>query len=102
MKRYLLLNILLNILLLQGCSAVKFWNGYYSVQSAHREAEKKRKIYYDKEAPEQKELRKKNRLICRELANKIENRIPEKGFPNGVWNERLFVHCMKERGTPEF
>lgn len=56
--------------------------------------ERKKKAFYDKETPEQKELRKKNNVFCTNLAEKPENR--EK---DGRWSS-IYENCMKERGSP--
>ncbi|WP_386689706.1 hypothetical protein [Lonepinella sp. MS14437] len=36
-----------------------FWNGHYSSKKRAEEYDRKEKAYYDKETPEEKELRKK-------------------------------------------
>ncbi len=61
-----------------------------------------RDAYYDKETQEQKQLRKENLIICNELSERPENRIPRKGFPNGISNQQLYRDCMKKRGSPLF
>ena len=48
------------------------------------------------------ELRKQNNKYCLDLANKPENMVPRAGYPNGVWNQGMYVNCMYDRGTPTF
>ena len=54
MKKPLLTSLILCMLLIQGCDPVKFWNGYYSMQSSIRKYDKERDDYYAKETPAQK------------------------------------------------
>ena len=88
--------------ILGSCSIYDFWNGVYSGRAAVREFDRKEAAFYAKETLQQRELRKENTKICDELTNRPENRIQEKGWPNGRSNTRLFCSCMKERGTPEY
>ena len=48
------------------------------------------------------ELRKQNNKYCLDLANKPENMVSRAGYPNGVWNQGMYVNCMYDRGTPTF
>ncbi|PIT37832.1 hypothetical protein BHC43_08280 [Snodgrassella alvi] len=89
-------------LLVGGCSLSDWYNGYYVDRSSWKSYQKDSDAYYDAESPQMKELRKKNQDYCLELANKPENRLQEKGYPNGVWNQPLFGKCMENRGTPTF
>ncbi|WP_386689704.1 hypothetical protein [Lonepinella sp. MS14437] len=76
------------------------WNGVYSERALVKEYEQEEKAYYDKENSEQKELRKKNIVICREIARK---KYPnetifegENSFNRGY----LYRECMKKKGSP--
>lgn len=100
-KKRLLILISIN-LLLEGCSISDWYNGYYAEGAAIIKGQKDRNAFYDAESPQIKDLRKKNQDYCLELANKPENRLQEKGYPNGVWNQPLFERCMENRGTPTF
>ena len=87
---------------LSGCSISDWYNGYYVERSAIKEGQKNREKYYNSESPEMQELRKQNQTYCGDLSHKPENRVPRAGYPNGVWNQAIFVKCMKDRGTPTF
>lgn len=89
-------------LLLEGCSISDWYNGYYAEEAAIIKGQKDRNAFYDAESPQIKDLRKKNQEYCLELAHKPENRLQEKGYPNGVSNQPLFQRCMKDRGTPTY
>ena len=89
-------------LFLSGCSISDWYNGYYVERSAIKEGQKNREKYYKSESPEMQELRKQNNKYCGDLSHKPENRVPRAGYPNGVWNQGMYVKCMKERGTPTF
>ncbi|WP_370387047.1 hypothetical protein [Snodgrassella alvi] len=89
-------------LLLEGCSISDWYNGYYVERSSSISFDKERDAYYNAESPQMKELRSKNQEYCLDLSNKPENRLQEKGYPNGVWNQPLFGRCMENRGTPTF
>ena len=89
-------------LFLNGCSISDWYNGYYVERSANRKVQKEREKYYKSESPEMQELRKQNDKYCIDLAKKPENRIPTAGYPNGVWNQGMYVNCMYDRGTPTF
>ena len=89
-------------LFLSGCSISDWYNGYYARRSAIARYDKKENDYYNSESPEMQELRKQNQTYCGDLSHKPENRVPRAGYPNGVWNQAIFVKCMKDRGTPTF
>ncbi len=100
-KKNLLVSI--SLLMMAACTpqmTQDLWNGNYALSSAHRAAGKEREAYYAKETIEQKELRKKNHLFCSDLTALPENRIYEKGWPNGKANGRLYFKCMGDRGSP--
>ncbi|MFC2612385.1 MAG: hypothetical protein ACFNX9_03100 [Eikenella corrodens] len=50
--------------LLSACSMSDWWNGHYATRAALTNAQKEREAYYAAESPEQRELRRKNDLIC--------------------------------------
>ena len=87
---------------LSGCSISDWYNGYYVERSAIKEGQKNREKYYNSESPEMQELRKQNNKYCLDLAKKPENRVPTAGYPNGVWNQGMYVNCMHDRGTPTY
>ena len=89
-------------LFLSGCSISDWYNGYYVDRSSNKKVLKEIEKYYNSESPEIKELRKQNQTYCLDLAKKPENRIPRAGYPNGVWNQGMFIKCMRERGTPVY
>ena len=89
-------------LLLGGCSISDWYNGYYVEKSANISYQRKSDAYYNSESPQMKELRKKNDAYCTDLAHKPENRLQEKGYPNGVFNEPMYELCMIKRGTPTY
>ncbi|PIT38843.1 hypothetical protein BHC54_10155 [Snodgrassella alvi] len=89
-------------LLLGGCSISDWYNGYYAGRAAIIEAQKDRAAYYGAESVQMKELRRNNDAYCTDLARKPENRLQEKGFPNGVFNDGMYSICMEKRGTPTF
>ena len=89
-------------LFLSGCSISDWYNGYYVEKSAISRYQKRENNYYKSESPEMQELRKQNNKYCLDLANKPENMVPRAGYPNGVWNQGMYVNCMYDRGTPTF
>ena len=89
-------------LFLSGCSISDWYNGYYVERYAVKEAQKDREKYYNSESPEMQERRKQNQTYCLDLAKKPENRIPRAGYPNGVWNQGMYINCMEDRGTPTY
>ena len=93
-------------LFLNGCSISDWYNGYYVDRSVIRKIQKEREEiynkYYKSESPEMQELRKQNNKYCLDLANKPENMVSRTGYPNGVWNQSMYVNCMYDRGTPTF
>ena len=89
-------------LFLTGCSISDWYNGYYVDRSSNKKVLKEIEKFYNSESPEMQELRKQNQTYCGDLSHKPENRVPRAGYPNGVWNQGMYVKCMKERGTPTF
>ena len=89
-------------LFLSGCSISDWYNGYYVERSAIKEEQKNREKYYNSESPETQELRKQNQAYCLDLAKKPENRVARAGYPNGVWNQPMYIKCMRDRGTPVY
>ena len=89
-------------LFLTGCSISDWYNGYYVDRSSNKKVLKEIEKFYNSESPEMQELRKQNQTYCGDLSHKPENRVPRAGYPNGVWNQAIFVKCMKDRGTPTF
>ena len=89
-------------LFLSGCSISDWYNGYYVERSAISWYQKRENNYYKSESPEMQELRKQNNKYCLDLANKPENMVSRAGYPNGVWNQGMYVNCMYDRGTPTF
>ena len=89
-------------LFLSGCSISDWYNGYYVDRSSNKKVLKEIEKFYNSESPEMQELRKQNQTYCGDLSHKPENRVPRAGYPNGVWNQAIFVKCMKDRGTPTF
>ena len=87
---------------LSGCSISDWYNGYYVDRYVNKKAQKEREKYYNSESPEIKELRKQNQTYCLDLAKKPENRIARAGYPNGVWNQGMYINCMEDRGTPTY
>ena len=87
---------------LTGCSISDWYNGYYAERTAISRSQKDENNYYNSESPQMQELRKQNQTYCLDLAHKPENRVARAGYPNGVWNQAIFVKCMKDRGTPIF
>ena len=87
---------------LSGCSISDWYNGYYVERSAVKGAQKDRDNYYNSESPEKQELRKQNDKYCGDLSEKPENRVARDGYPNGVWNQGMYVNCMEDRGTPTY
>ncbi|WP_370581131.1 hypothetical protein [Snodgrassella alvi] len=87
---------------LSGCSISDWYNGYYVERYANKEAQKDREQYYNSESPEMQELRKQNDKYCGDLSEKPENRVARDGYPNGVWNQGMYVNCMEDRGTPTY
>ena len=85
-----------------GCSISYWFNGYYVERYAIKEAQKDREKYYNSELPEMQELRKQNDKYCGDLSEKPENRIARAGYPNGVWNQGMYINCMEDRGTPTY
>ena len=72
--------ILISSLLLSACSMSDWWNGHYATRTALTNAYNERVAYYAAESPEQRELRRKNRLICDK--------------------ETGYNRCMRRLGTP--
>ncbi|WP_239375321.1 hypothetical protein [Snodgrassella gandavensis] len=89
-------------MLLTGCSISDWYNGYYVERSSMKKYLRDVNAYYDAESPEMKELRKKNRAYCFDLASKPENRVVEKGYENRVFNTPMYISCLEERGTPTY
>ena len=89
-------------LFLSGCSISDWYNGYYVERSSNRKAQKEREKYFNSESPEMQELRKQNQTYCLDLAKKPENRVARAGYPNGVWNQPMYIKCMRDRGTPVY
>ena len=89
-------------LFLSGCSISDWYNGYYAERSAISRYQKEENDYYNSESPEIKELRKQNDKYCGDLSEKPENRVARAGYPNGVWNQGMFIKCMYDRGTPTY
>ena len=87
---------------LSGCSISDWYNGYYVERSAIKGAQKDRDNYYNSESPQMQELRKQNDKYCGDLSEKPENRVARDGYPNGVWNQGMYVNCMEDRGTPTY
>ena len=77
------------------------WNGVYSEQAIVKEAQEKRDRYYSKETIEQKELRKKNQILCENLA-KIKYPSVEVDSDNAYRKAYLYTDCMEEKGTPVY
>lgn len=61
-----------------------------------------KRVNYDSASPQIKQLRAANQKYCRELALKPENRISIDSFKVPVFNEFMYVDCLKSRGTPSF
>lgn len=84
----------------ETCYIYRAWDGAYSREQISKEYDKKRKEFYDNESPEKKNLRKKNQQICDDLSEAIFNET-KKNHPEKIINmSKLYVNCMKERGTP--
>ena len=89
-------------LCLSGCSAPDLYNGVYAEREAIKKYLKDEGDYYNAESPQMKELRKQNQSYCIDLASKPKNRIKMRGYDKPVFNEPMFVLCMKKRGTPTY
>jgi hypothetical protein len=89
-------------LALNACSISDWYNGYYVERASIIKEQKRSTAYYDAESPKMKELRKKNRAYCLDLASKPENRVARAGYPNGVSNTAMYTLCMERRGTPTY
>ena len=72
--------ILISSLLLSACSMSDWWNGHYATRAAIQRSMQKEDAYYAAESPEQRELRRKNHLIC--------------------GKETDYDRCMRRLGTP--
>ena len=72
--------IVISSLLLSACSMSDWWNGHYATRAALIDAYNEQVAYYAAESPEQRELRRKNRLICDK--------------------ETDYNRCMRRLGTP--
>jgi hypothetical protein len=72
--------ILISSLLLSACSMSDWWNGHYATRAAFIDSMRKESAYYAAESPEQRELRRKNHLIC--------------------GKETGYNRCMRRLGTP--
>ena len=87
---------------LSGCSVSDWYNGYYAERSAISRSQRDENNYYNSESSQMQELRKQNQTYCLDLAHKLENRVARDGYPNGVWNQGMYVNCMYDRGTPTY
>ena len=72
--------ILISSLLLSACSMSDWWNGHYATRAALINTHNEWVAYYAAETPEQRELRRKNHLIC--------------------GKETDYDRCMRRLGTP--
>ena len=86
--------------LLTACSMYDFWNGIYSDAAAVKNANKKRSDYYDKETPQQKEIRRINDITCSDKYG--EDIIHPDGMRGWKGDINEYIKCMREKGSPLF